>query len=217
MFAETYTEPMARGPHTLRAALASHFALTVPGIIDVMRLQNHDLDEEHLPYPVDYNCYDPMHQTDYPVVGAYINSTESWSNVERLKSGSMVYDAAYDTTIFVVARTALLGQEPGGLPDWEQPERESAMKMRDSLHTAVRSALLGTPSIGTAGEEWRCVVQEETFRETFPDAMKSAQTNIYLCSGVMNLTIMVREAIASPIYGPLEGVDTTTGLIDDTP
>lgn len=217
MTATIYTEPMGRGLYTLRKTIADYFSVAVPRIIDVLRDQNEDINENNLPYPVEYNSYDPVHQTDYPVVGSYIPNTEQWSRVERLESGSMVYEAAYDTLIYVVGRTVNNGQEDSGLPDWEQPERESAMKMRDNLHAAVRAALLTSLSLGTAGEEWRVVVDDETLRETFPEPIQSKQSNVYLCSGVINVTIMVREAIASPIYGPLLGVDPLVGLIDDTP
>jgi hypothetical protein len=211
-------DEMMTGPDRLRYIIANFLSTKVPEIVDVLRSQYENYDVHTLPYPTKYDVYDPMQSgVELPVVGSYIINTEGWGAVDVLETGTEIFDATYNTTVFVVVQTPNLGVDESGIPKWAEPTRESAMRARDGLMTAIRAAILTWPSLGTAGEEYRSVINRRTIRETFPEAIQGAQTHIWLCSGTINMDINMRETNAVSTFGPVHVVDTVTEKIDDTP
>ena len=213
MVADIYTQNISSGPTRLREKIGEYLASRMPLVIDAMRLQRLDLSDNLLPYPNKYDVYDANEADNYPVVGVYVSSTDEWKRVETTTRGTQYFDVKYDVTLFVVGQTAQLGLDNSSFVIWETPERDSAIKMRDNLHTALRQVVINGPSFGTAGTDMRLSADIESIKEAFPPPIQAAQTSVYVCSGVMNLSVFQYEPIVAPTYGPVETISTDIELM----
>jgi hypothetical protein len=180
------TNKVMLGNESVRQYIASHLKTAMPDIIDVARSQ-WSLEDYELPYPVRYDSYDPLTANDYPVIGSLISRTSNWAKIDINEYAEDVYEADYAVRIFCWVRTPEL---PDGT--WKTPEYDSALALRDSMMSLLRSVILTTPSLGSNGA---LRVEEGSLSEDYLDAMKSSdQSGRWMSGGIISVTISQQEA-----------------------
>lgn len=210
----TYQSQMMRGTSRIRTLVGTHLANTVPVYIDSLRQQNTDLDGRYLPYPQQYQSSDPYDTSvnEYPIVGTYFTGVTGFNTYEQyLMDGSTVFDLSYQAVIFVTVTTPYLGLDEDSIPLYATPNRAATIKARDDILAAIRASILGTPSFGTARSDRRILADIGSMRETYPEPMKLSQmaNPVWVCSGLINLSIKSIETVAVPIIGEVENIDVT--------
>lgn len=216
----TYDNQMMRGTSRVRELVGTYLSNTIPSYIDTLRQQNNDLDEHYLPYPKQYLAADPYDTStnDYPIVGTYFTGVTGFNTYEQyLMDGSTTFDLSYQSVIFVTVTTPYLGQDADNLPIYAEPNRAATIKVRDDIMAAMRASILGHPSFGTARQDRRIVADIGSMRETYPEPMKLNQTGnpMWVCSGLINLTIKSIESAVVPIIGTVEDVDLIVTVMED--
>lgn len=209
-------DTMMRGSTKLRDIIADFFASTVPGTIDIMRLQN-NLDEYHLPYPKVYNAVDPVQADAYPYMGSFITGISNIRPVEILPSGARRIQSNYQVTFFVAAATPFLGQDHASIPQYEKPYRDSSLRLRDDLVAVMMDAILINPSLGTAQDEINAVVDINTLDASLPEPMRADPNGpIHVCSGIISASVRFTESTAIRYLGNVNTIATTVDILEHT-
>lgn len=201
-----------RGSSRLRSMLADYLSTRMPQSIDNVREQ-YGFDEFTLPYPKKYDAGNPIDADVYPYVGAYITGSDQMRRTGNIVGAAVEYDTTYEVTLFVAARTALLGVDEAGLDKWEKPGRESAMRVRDDLTVIMRELLLTSPSLGTAGTEKRLLVNEDSLRESYPEPVSVNTYGAFSCSGLITVNINMLESTSVPYIGKVTDTNVIIDLI----
>jgi hypothetical protein len=210
-----YQEKLMRGNTTMRNFIGDYLSVAVPQYIDIMRSQNAELNEFTLPYPKAYLETDPMQVLEYPSIGVYCTGSDDFVQTDTKPSGALEFDATYEVTIFVATKTAFLGQDEAGIPVYEKDYRYSAMRQRDDLLSCVKAAILNTPSLGTAGQEYRAYANRDTLRDASPEPVKlhDNRNGFYICSGIINVNVKQTESTVVPIIGHANLFSVESSLI----
>lgn len=206
-------EKNMRGATRLREIIAVHLSQKLPGVIDMMR-KDYDLDEHTLPYPIKYNTSNPTEAEVYPYIGAYITGAAQYVRTGAVgKTGNVEWDVTYEVTIFIAARTAYLGTDDSGLDKWERPGRDSAIRIRDDLISAIQSVILETPSFGTAGSDNRVILDEDSLRIAYPEPIAVNTFGAYSCSGLVTANMSMIESTIVPAIGTANTTNVTIELL----
>ena len=206
-------DQMMRGPSNIRKIIATHLQAQVPGAIDILITQNTDLNHALLPYPKMYDAIDPLDTSEYPTFGAFVTGADRFEYTTVEPTGAIELDPIYEVTIFVTAKTALLKTDAAGLPVYEQPYRSSSIRMRDDLMAVLTNVILNYPSLGTAGTKYRTKVNTDTVRWALPEPIQD--NGLWICSGLMNLSISYTETTVVPYYGDLQTINTDVVLTEN--
>lgn len=210
-------DPVNLGSYDLRRKIMSFLSNRMPPYIALIRSQHTEFDTNTLPDPAYFDAYDPYTAKAYPAIGAYINGSDDYVMEDITFTGAQTFTTTYDVTIFVAARTAFLGTDDAGVQMWEQPERDSAMRIRDIYIAALKSILFNEPSLGTAGlDVGLAKVQRGTYSEILPDPMQTTASR-FVATGLASVNIEHIESTSPEVYGYVHTFDTTVKLIDDTP
>jgi hypothetical protein len=196
-------DTIMRGGTNIRKIIDNHLSIQVPAAIDIMRLQNADLDDKSLPYPKRYNSVDPLVSDEYPYMGSFVTGGNNYTQREILPSGSLKVEPTYETTIFVATATPFLGLDAANLPMFEKPYRESSLRLRDDLMAIMLNCILNSPSLGTAGSEFRALADIESIRVTYTEPIKRGNDSnpIWVCSGILVIDISLIESTVVPFIG----------------
>ena len=211
-----YFDPVNLGPYTLRRTVLNFLRDRLPPYIELIRIQHPEFDQQLLPDVGYWDAYDPYTAKSYPAIGMYVNGSDDYvMDDDTSFTGAQVYTAVYDTSIFVATRTAFLGTDDAGVAVWEQPERDSAMRIRDIYMGAIKSVLFNEPSFGTAGEDVGLTkLQRGTYQEILPDPLNA--NGRFVASGVATANIEHRETTVPPVYGYFHNLDADVKKIDDS-
>lgn len=195
------TAMLMRGATTVRTILKNYLQVKVPHMIDVARTQ-WNVDEFMLPYPVDYKLSDPTGADKYPVVGAYVNETGEFVNVDYGDAMEDEYLLRYSCRLFAWVRT------PHGADGKPLGDRttyyDNTIQCRDDMVACVRGALLSQPSCGSGGE-FRIVA--DTLKEDYLDAVKLNEQNpIWLAGAAISLMGEHQEKIYREPLGEVDSI-----------
>jgi hypothetical protein len=207
-------DPVNLGAHTLRKTIMQFLSDRMPKYLELIRAEYPELDEAHLPPIAYFDAYDPYTAVDYPAIGAYINGSDEpqWDDINF--TGGQTFTSAYDVTLFVACRTALLGTDDAGVTMWEQPERDSAMRIRDIYLGAMKAVIFNEPTFGTASIEiGHTRLVRKTYKEMMGEPWQSGP--VYVASGLISANIEHTESTSPQIYGYVNNVDTAISLVDD--
>jgi len=218
MSTPVFVDTMMRGTSRVRSQIVTYFENHLTTYLDTLRYQNDDLNEFTLPYPAQYLADDPFDTGThtYPIVGAYIQTANGLAqSVTHLASGSQEFQTSYDVVVFVMVQSPYLGQDADNLPDYGDNPRASAMRLRDDYMAATTACLLGSPSLGTAGQDNRLYSTLGSIRQDYPEPMKAGQKGgpLWICSGLIHITITATERVANPIIGRLQNVELETDML----
>lgn len=197
-------DTMMRGATNMRRIIAAHLESKVPTAIDILRLQNSDLDEKSLPYPVAYNSVDPVFADRYPYMGAFVTGADKFGHGMTIEpTGHTRIDPLYEVTLFVATATANLGLTEDNLPKYEKPYRESALRMRDDLMAILVDVVVAWPSLGTARSNYRTKADIDSMRLSFPEPIKKTNeaNPVWICTGLMTININMSETTVVPYFG----------------
>lgn len=204
------------GGYDLRTKITSFLSSRVPAYIEMIREQRPEFTPELLPSPVYFDAYDPYTAKDYPSLGVYINGSDDYVMEDITVTGSQSFTSVYDITIYVGVRTAFLGTDEDGVQIWEQPERDSAIRIRDIYMAALKSIFFNEPSMGTAGKDIGLIrMQRATYKEIFPDPVTSQGVR-FVAAGIIGLSVEHIETTTPPSLGYVHNIHTTIDLIDDS-
>jgi len=202
-----------RGETAIRRQMAYYFSQYVPVYLATLIEQNSDLDDYKQPIPKTYDAYDPLDTKDgtYPVIGMYINGSTDYRIIDYLPSGAAEFNAIYEVTIFVAVVTAQIGLDADGVAEMHYPTRETTMRQRDDLLNAVVTAILNSPSLGTANTESPMQVDLQNMRKATPEPMKlqGPGNPRWVNTGLITINLSKWESTAVPIIGYANEVNTT--------
>jgi hypothetical protein len=203
------TGPM-RGPTRLRRVISDYLSATVPDLVDIARSQ-WDLAPWQLPAPRAYNAYDPYTLNVYPVVGVYIDPSEGQGRRGINDRHEEVYEFQHNTTVFCYARTAAV---PGA--NWEQPTKDSAIRICNDLTYVVLNALLldrtfGDPSVAARVKSSINWFEAERDNDASP---------VWICGATIRTQVGMVEALYRQPVGTADSIITDVepvGLLEDLP
>lgn len=197
-----------RSATNARAYIEDHLSIEMPKLITAARAQWNVADWQ-LPMPTAYNAYDPLSVSVYPIVGSLVSRSTGWARVDINDHAEEVYEAYYSMRVFV---WALTGYNPDpNVQAWEQPEYDSAMRIRDDLLAIMKSCILATPSLGKKGI---VKVNERTMTEDYLEAIKlSTQNNRWAAGGVLSFDMQVTESNYAPKIADADTVSVSAGLL----
>ena len=206
-------DKMMRGGTNIRSIIATHLSNVVPPTIDIMIAQNADLSLAKLPYPKAYNVIDPLDSKEFPVFGAFLTGADKFEYTTVEPTGAFEIDPIYEVTIFVTVKTLIIGTDAAGLPIYEKPVRESAIRARDDYLAILANVVINNPSLGTAGLKYRAKVNTDSIRLSYPEPI---QDNLnFIASGFMNLTINYTETTVVPYYGNANQISTEVDILEN--
>lgn len=197
------TMPIMRGPTLLREIVAEHMAAEAPAVVQAMRTQ-YGLNEWTLPSFTSYNAIDPtlVGNDEFPAFGAVVmndrgHTRESWD-----LHAQVLYSPVYSMRLFVVARTPRTQDE-----QWEEPAKESALRVRDDLTRVVQHVLLDKPSLGHP-ESVRC---EETslLTDYVEPFLANRQSGRWIAASVITIEIHFTESTYVPKIADADTVIVT--------
>lgn len=207
-------DPVNLGAYTLRKTILTFLKDRIPKYVEMIRTQFPDMDDQYLPDIAYFDGYDPYTAADYPVIGAYINGSDDYVLDDINFTGGQTFSSTYDVSIFVTARTALLGTDDAGVIMWETPERDSSMRIRDIYLGALKAIIFNEPTFGTASIE---IGHTRMIRKTYKEIMAEPFQNgpVFLSSGIIAANVEHIESTSPEIYGYVNNFDTEIKLIDD--
>jgi hypothetical protein len=177
---------LPHGVSAMRAKVVEHLQLVMPPLCDAARTQ-FNMDPHMMPYPKKYDAYDPNSADVYPTIGLFTSGSTRWTRVDINPAAEEVYEARFQTGIFLWVLTP---EKPTG--GYETPTYDQTIRLRDDMLALLRSALLSAPSFGSGGG---FALDEATVRETYPDAIDlSKQNDRWAAGGMINCEIRVQES-----------------------
>lgn len=187
-----------RGPTLLRSYISTYLETAIPPLIDEARVQ-WDLDEYHLPYPLSYDAIDPSMVDKFPAIGAVVLNDRNHIREDWDLHAQQTYSAIYSVRLMVVARTPMDSNER-----WVQPEKESALRLRDDLTRLVHHAVLDTPSLGRP-DEIRCN-EGAMLTDYIEPFQANTQSKRWIGSSVVTLEIAFTESTWVPKIGDADTI-----------
>lgn len=190
-----------RGATTLRQHLQYFLEQEIPPVIDAMRDQ-YELSEFELPYPAEYDAVDPTLVTndEYPILGAVVLNDGSWNREDWDTHAQQIYSPVFNVRLVVVARTPQTEDE-----EWEEPQKSSAIRLRDDLVGAVHHVILQTPSLGQP-DSIRCNESNMTTDYLEP-YLSNSQSGRWIAAALINITVSFTESTYCP---PVATANTVT-------
>jgi hypothetical protein len=193
-----------RGPTLLRAIIQGFLADAIPAAVDVMREQ-YELTEYQLPYPARYDTVDltVVGNDEFPTIGAVVLSGRDFVRTDIGEEAEQEYMPTYPTRIMVVARTPLDENE-----EWEEPVKDSAIRLTQDLAQLMLNCILQTPSFG-APEAVR--MNEESVSIDYMDAiMPNTQSKRFAAMASIACDIQFRETTYAVKYGDANTITLVT-------
>lgn len=214
----TVIDVLSRGETRIRRQIGTFFESVIPGYIDLLVSQNDDLTAQHMPYPKEYLCYDPLVGETHPTLGAFVAGAHDYNVLEVTSTGAIEYEVKYEATLFATAMTANLGVDDQNLPVWEKPYRDSAIRQRDDLLNLMISAIMESPSLGTADGHTGFLLEAELteMRKSTPEPIKlgDERNPRWAATGLILVNLKCVDNTAPPILGTANEFNNTFNIVD---
>lgn len=185
----------ARGGTALRAHIGAFLAQAMPPLIDAARTA-WAMSEYQLPYPKMYDAIDPsmVGNDSYPALGAVLLNDRNHIREDWDIHAQQVYSPVYSIRLFVSARTPLTEAEI-----WEEPQKASAVRVRDDLTRLIQQALLQTPSLGRPSE---LKLDEASLQTDYLEpVLTRSQGGRWVASSMVSVEIAFTESTYAPAIG----------------
>lgn len=182
---------LTRSVWDLRSIIAGYLEATLPGLIDQART-DWSLSAEQLPYPAAYNANDPdkVNGDKYPFIGVEFPSDDNFLRTDYTDRMEEEYMMRYATSISIWVRT------PRATPpdtEWEKPEYDTAVRLRDDLLELVSQALLLNQMLGSD----RCYIEEESLRRNRLAPMRLTSQGVrYVAGALISVNVRYRTELS---------------------
>jgi hypothetical protein len=189
-------EKIARGATDLRTVVSTFLADATPALITKAR-EDWEVENWQLPFLTSFDTYEPNEVTNdqFPFCGAFVVRNPRTTRFSQDHQAQNKYRTSYQVRVLVWARSCLKPDDT-----WEEPEYNSAIRLRDDLVAIVRQALLSTPSMGTEGDDDvpHCVLNDETMIVDYFDLKLSKGNTRWAAGASINFTVDATEQIWQP-------------------
>lgn len=194
--------PMSRGAEVLRKQMNQFLRTAVPFYLAAFR---NEWGQEvwQLPDFVMYDLYDAtlVSNGEYPGLAVYVGNSRDHVRVDVHDGGAQEYKPTYQVRVLIAARSPV--NEEG---EWQEPEKEQAMRLCNDLTTAVRNCMLQTPSFGRPDI---IEMNEPTMTTDYLDPMMpNTQSKRWVAMSVTTVDVRMTEYTFALPYGDAQQLIT---------
>lgn len=187
--------PMSRGAEVLRRYLVQYLTTALPFYLAACR-NEWGLEPWQLPNIAKYDAYDAtlVSNDEYPSLAIYVGNSRDHVRTDVYDGGAQEYRPVYQVRVLLSARTPV--NEDG---EWQEPEKEQAMRLCNDLTAAVRMTMLQTPSFGRPD----IIEMNETTMTTdyLEPMMPNTQSKRWVAMSVTTVDVRMTEHTFALPYG----------------